>query len=77
MEKRHAHVIVGAGLHAANRAMIRHPRARCEDTRRVRALIEQALPYTLSAETTYELGSDSFYCTIRLPIKAKDEQGVD
>jgi len=35
------------------------------------------LPYTLSAETTYELGSDSLYCTIRLPIKAKDEHGVD
>ncbi|RAO77258.1 CheR family methyltransferase [Dyella jiangningensis] len=42
-----------------------------------RRLIEQALPYTLSADTTYELGSDSLYCTIRLPIKAKDEHGLD
>lgn len=41
-----------------------------------RRLIEQALPYTLSAETTYQLDQDSLYCTIFLPIRVsnKDEE---
>jgi two-component system CheB/CheR fusion protein len=35
-----------------------------------RKLIEQALPYTLNAKTTYEINDDSLCCTIRLPLKA-------
>jgi len=33
-----------------------------------RELIERALPYQLSAETTYELGPDGVHCTITIPI---------
>jgi len=35
-----------------------------------RTLIERALPYALSAETTFELGDDSFHCSIRLPLES-------
>jgi two-component system CheB/CheR fusion protein len=34
-----------------------------------RKLIEQALPYTLNAKTTYRISEDSLCCTIRLPLK--------
>jgi two-component system, chemotaxis family, CheB/CheR fusion protein len=41
-----------------------------------RKLIEEALPYTLNARTTYEIGEESIRCTIRLPLKSGgDEQG--
>lgn len=33
-----------------------------------RLLIEKALPYSLDAHTTYELGSDQLICTINLPL---------
>lgn len=33
-----------------------------------RELIERALPYQLSAETTYELGPDGVHCTITIPV---------
>lgn len=33
-----------------------------------RLLIEKALPYSLGATTTYELGSDQLNCTINLPL---------
>lgn len=33
-----------------------------------RKLIEEALPYTLNAKTTYELGEKTLRCTIRLPL---------
>ena len=33
-----------------------------------RELIEQALPYQLSARTTYHLGPDGVHCTISLPV---------
>ena len=35
-----------------------------------RELIEQALPYQLSATTSYELGLDGVHCTISLPVSA-------
>lgn len=35
-----------------------------------RKLIEQALPYTLNARTTYEIGDRTLCCTIRLPLMA-------
>jgi two-component system CheB/CheR fusion protein len=35
-----------------------------------RTLIEQALPYSLSAETKFELGRDALSCVIRLPLPA-------
>lgn len=34
-----------------------------------RKLIEQALPYTLNATTTYELSEKNLCCTIRMPLK--------
>jgi PAS domain S-box-containing protein len=37
-----------------------------------RTLIEQALPYSLSAETTFELGTDSLRCRISLPLTPQD-----
>lgn len=37
-----------------------------------RTLIERALPYTLSARTTFEVGEDSFHCSIRLPLEGDD-----
>lgn len=36
-----------------------------------RELIERALPYQLSAQTTYELGADGVHCTILLPVSAR------
>lgn len=33
-----------------------------------RLLIEKALPYSLGAQTTYELGADQLICTINLPL---------
>lgn len=33
-----------------------------------RALIERALPYALSAETSFEVGEDGLRCAIRLPL---------
>jgi len=41
-----------------------------------RTLIESALPYSLSAQTTFELSSDAFHCTIRLPLDTEDADGV-
>lgn len=35
-----------------------------------RELIERALPYQLSAKTTYELGPDGVHCTISIPVSA-------
>ena len=35
-----------------------------------RELIERALPYQLSAKTSYQLGRDGVYCTISLPVSA-------
>jgi PAS domain S-box-containing protein len=40
-----------------------------------RTLIERALPYALSAQTTFELRDDVFRCTIRLPLDS-DANGV-
>jgi PAS domain S-box-containing protein len=37
-----------------------------------RMLIEQALPYALGAETTYELGPTELRCTIDLPLERVD-----
>jgi len=37
-----------------------------------RTLIEEALPYSLSAETTFELGADNLRCRIRLPLTPHD-----
>jgi PAS domain S-box-containing protein len=37
-----------------------------------RTLIERALPYSLSAETTFELRDDTFHCAIRLPLEGDD-----
>lgn len=33
-----------------------------------RTLIEQGLPYALSAKTVFELGEDTFHCAIRVPL---------
>ena len=41
-----------------------------------RELIERALPYQLSAVTTYELGSDGVHCTIRVPVSASNKEGA-
>jgi hypothetical protein len=35
-------------------------------------LIEEALPYSLSAETTFELGPDGSLCRICLPLGPSD-----
>ncbi|MBB6165563.1 PAS domain-containing protein [Rhizobium wenxiniae] len=35
-----------------------------------RELIERALPYQLSAETSFELGPDGVHCTITIPVSA-------
>ena len=40
-----------------------------------RTLIESALPYSLSAQTTFELSADAFHCSIRLPV-AEDADDV-
>lgn len=37
-----------------------------------RTLIERALPYSLSAETSFELRDDTFHCAIRLPLESDD-----
>lgn len=37
-----------------------------------RTLIEEALPYSLSAQTTFELGRDSLRCIISLPFTTRD-----
>jgi PAS domain S-box-containing protein len=37
-----------------------------------RTLIERALPYSLSAETSFELRGDTFRCAIRLPLDGED-----
>ncbi|WP_420136207.1 PAS domain S-box protein [Sphingomonas sp.] len=42
-----------------------------------RELIEKALPYQLSAKTSYELGPDGVHCTISIPISATSDQGFD
>ncbi|HVK52990.1 MAG TPA: PAS domain-containing protein [Pseudoxanthomonas sp.] len=39
-----------------------------------RELIERALPYQLSAQTTYELGPDGVHCTIQLPVSARTHE---
>ncbi len=41
-----------------------------------RTLIERALPYSLSAQTTFELRDDAFRCSITLPIGADDADAV-
>ena len=38
-----------------------------------RTLIEEALPYSLSAETEFHLGSDALHCLISLPFAMKDD----
>ena len=44
----------------------------------VRTLIEQALPYSLSAETSFELGGDTLRCVISLPLATHDaDEAVD
>jgi two-component sensor histidine kinase len=43
-----------------------------EGTGHGRELIEQALPYQLDAETTFELGPDGLHCTILLPVSASN-----
>lgn len=42
-----------------------------------RELIEKALPYQLSAETSYELGPDGVHCTISIPISTSTGRGAD
>ena len=37
-----------------------------------RELIEQALPYQLSAQTSFELGPDGVHCTIAIPVSASN-----
>lgn len=34
-----------------------------------RKLIEQALPYTLNAKTTYQISEESLHCTVRMPLR--------
>ena len=41
-----------------------------------RELIERAMPYQLSARTSFELGDDGICCTIELPVSTMDEKGV-
>lgn len=41
-----------------------------------RELIERAMPYQLSARTSFELGDDGICCTIELPISIIDKQNV-
>lgn len=40
-----------------------------------RELIEKALPYQLSARTSYELAADGVHCTISIPVSATAVQG--
>ena len=42
-----------------------------------RELIEKALPYQLSARTSYELGPDGVHCTISIPVSTTHAQGAD
>lgn len=42
-----------------------------------RELIEQALPYQLSAKTTYELGPDGVHCTISVPVSDTTSEAQD
>ena len=42
-----------------------------------RELIERALPYQLSARTSYELGPDGVHCTISVPAVSAGRAGVD
>ena len=39
-----------------------------------RELIERALPYQLSARTSYELGPDGVHCTITIPVSTTGSQ---
>lgn len=39
-----------------------------------RTLIERALPYSLSARTAFELGRDTFRCTISLPLVSEAQE---
>lgn len=41
-----------------------------------RTLIEQALPYSLSAQTKFELGADTLQCAIVLPLSQSGANGV-
>ena len=41
--------------------------------RQGRELIEQALPYQLSAKTSFELGLDGVHCTISMPLTANQK----
>jgi two-component sensor histidine kinase len=46
------------------------PRAKGTGSGQGRELIERALPYQLSAKTSFELGPDGVHCTISLPVSA-------
>ncbi|EMD83274.1 hypothetical protein [Pacificimonas flava] len=46
------------------------PGAPATETGQGRGLIELALPYQLSAKTTYALGPDGVHCTIPIPVSA-------
>lgn len=41
-----------------------------------RDLIEKALPYQLSAKTSYELGPDEVHCTILMPVSTSISRGA-
>ena len=41
-----------------------------------RTLIERALPYSLSAQTTFELRDEDFRCSIRLPVDSEEADDV-
>jgi len=49
-------------------AIARPPAAGAERRGYGRTLIEEALPYSLGAETRFELGVDTLYCRISLPL---------
>jgi two-component system CheB/CheR fusion protein len=42
-----------------------------------RTLIEQGLPYALSAQTEFELEDDTFRCSIKLPLEPEGPRGDD
>lgn len=41
-----------------------------------RRLIEQALPYSLSARTKFEMGDDSLHCSLSLPLAVRGHEEV-
>lgn len=52
-----------------------HPKDKAASGGYGRKLIEQALPYTLNARTTFDIGEENLRCTIRLPLKASKDDG--